>query len=71
MRRSRIRLNLIFFVALFAVLLFEATRSIITVGQITHPYQLSAAFTDANGLVSHDEVDYLGVPYGEVSTRVA
>jgi phospholipid/cholesterol/gamma-HCH transport system substrate-binding protein len=67
-RRARVRLNLIFFVLLFAVLLFEATRAVITVGEITHPYQLSAAFTDANGLVVHDEVDYLGVPYGEVSS---
>ncbi|MDQ6615500.1 MAG: MlaD family protein [Actinomycetota bacterium] len=68
MRRARVRLNLIFFALLFAVLLFEATRAIITVGQITHPYQLRAVFTDANGVVKHDEVDYLGVPYGEVSS---
>ncbi len=68
MKRSRVRLNLLFFVVLFAFLLFEATRSIITVGQVTHPYQLSAVFTDANGVVAHDEVDYLGVAYGEVSS---
>ncbi len=68
MKRSRVRLNLIFFLILFVLLLTEATRAVITVGQITHPYPLRAAFTDANGLVSHDEVDYLGVPYGEVSS---
>ena len=67
MKRSRVRLNLVFFGLLFVVVLAEATRSIITVGQITHPYQLSAVFTDANGVVAHDEVDYLGVPFGEVS----
>lgn len=67
MKRVRVRVNLIVFGLLFLVLLTEATRSIITVGQITHPYKLSAVFTDANGVVAHDEVDYLGVPYGEVS----
>ncbi|MDP9074073.1 MAG: MlaD family protein, partial [Actinomycetota bacterium] len=67
MRRARVRLNLIVFGLLFLVLLFEASRSIITVGQIAHPYRLNAAFTNANGVLTHDEVDYLGVPYGEVS----
>ena len=67
MRRSRVRLNLLFFLILFLVLLVEATRAVITVGQITHPYPLRAVFVDANGLLTHDEVDYLGVPYGEVS----
>jgi phospholipid/cholesterol/gamma-HCH transport system substrate-binding protein len=68
MKRSRVRLNLLFFLVLFALLLVEATRGIINVGQISHPYQLSAVFTDANGVVTHDEVDYLGVPYGEVAS---
>jgi len=67
-KRSRVRLNLIFFGILFVVLLVEATRALITVGQITHPYTLNAIFTDANGVVAHDEVDYLGVSYGEVSS---
>ena len=67
MRKSRVRLNLIFFGILFVVLLVEAARSIITVGQVTHPYRLNAAFTNANGVLTHDEVDYLGVPYGEVA----
>lgn len=67
MRRSRVRLNLLFFGILFVVLLVEATRSVITVGQITHPYRLAADFSNANGVLAHDEVDYLGVPIGEVS----
>lgn len=68
MKRARVRLNLIFFGLLFLVLLVEATRALITVGQITNPYTLNAVFSDANGVVAHDEVDYLGVPYGEVSS---
>lgn len=67
MRKTRVRINLIFFSILFVVLLVEATRSIINVGAITHPYPLSATFTNANGVLTHDEVDYLGVAYGEVS----
>ncbi len=67
MKRSRVRLNLLFFGILFLVLLVEATRSVITIGQITHPYRLNADFTNANGVLAHDEVDYLGVPIGEVS----
>ena len=66
--RARVRINLIFFGILFLVLLVEATRSIITVGQISHPYSLHAEFTNANGVVTHDEVDYLGVAYGEVTS---
>ncbi len=68
MKRTRVRLNLVVFALLFLVLLVEGTRSLITVGQITHPYTLNAIFSDANGIVQHDEVDYLGVPYGEVAS---
>jgi len=67
-KRSRVRLNLVFFTILFLLLLIEATRAIISVGAISHPYRLSAVFTNANGVVTHDEVDYLGVPFGEVSS---
>jgi phospholipid/cholesterol/gamma-HCH transport system substrate-binding protein len=66
-KRSRVRINLVFFGLLFLVLLIEATRSIVTVGQLSHPYPLNAEFTDANGVVTHDEVDYLGVASGEIT----
>jgi phospholipid/cholesterol/gamma-HCH transport system substrate-binding protein len=68
MKRTRVFVNLGVFAALFLVLLVEATRSIITVGAITHPYTLNAQFTNGIGVLKHSEVAYLGVPVGEVST---
>ncbi|HEX9549049.1 MAG TPA: MCE family protein [Acidimicrobiales bacterium] len=67
MKKYRVWINLSFFAILFLALAFEATRSIITVGTISHPYTLSAEFANASGVLAHDEVDYLGVTYGEVT----
>jgi phospholipid/cholesterol/gamma-HCH transport system substrate-binding protein len=67
-KKARTRVNLGVFGALFIILLVEATRSIVTVGAITHPYNLNAQFTNGIGVLKHSEVDYLGVPVGEVST---
>src|SRR6266568_8777958 len=67
MKKYRVWINLGFFTLLFLSLAFEATRSIITVGAISHPYTISAEFPNASGVLAHDEVDYLGVSYGEVS----
>jgi phospholipid/cholesterol/gamma-HCH transport system substrate-binding protein len=53
---------------LFLILLVEATRSIISVGAITHPYTLNAEFSNGIGVLTHSEVAYLGVPVGEVAT---
>jgi phospholipid/cholesterol/gamma-HCH transport system substrate-binding protein len=71
-KRARVYVNLGVFAALFFVLLVEATRSIITVGAITHPYTLNAQFTNGIGVLKYSEVAYLGVPVGEVAkvTRV-
>ena len=67
-RRPRVWINLALFGGLFIFMLIEATRSIITVGAISHPYTLNAEFSDSIGVIKHSEVDYLGVPLGEVSS---
>lgn len=68
MTRRRIYVNLAVFGVIFVVMLVEATRSIISIGAIQHPYSLSAEFPNAFGVLVHSEVDYLGVPVGEVSS---
>ena len=68
MTRRRVYINLAVFGAVFLVMLVEATRSIISVGAIQHPYGMSAEFSNAFGVLVHSEVDYLGVPVGEVSS---
>jgi phospholipid/cholesterol/gamma-HCH transport system substrate-binding protein len=67
-KRTRVFVNLGVFAFLFLVLLVEATRSIITIGAITHPYVLNAQFANGIGVLTHSEVAYLGVPIGEVNT---
>src|SRR5207302_10593061 len=63
----RVYTNLIVFGVIFLVMLIEATRTIVSVGAIAHPYSMAAEFSNAFGVLTHSEVDYLGVPVGEVS----
>jgi phospholipid/cholesterol/gamma-HCH transport system substrate-binding protein len=67
-KRPRVLINLAIFGTLFLLMLIEATRSIISVGAISHPYILNADFPDSIGVFTHSEVDYLGVSIGEVAS---
>jgi phospholipid/cholesterol/gamma-HCH transport system substrate-binding protein len=67
MKRPRVLINLAIFGTLFILMLVQATRSIINVGAISHPYRLTAQFPDSIGVFTHSEVDYLGVSIGEVA----
>lgn len=68
MNARRVYVNLIVFGTIFLVMLVEATRAIVNVGAISHPYAMSAEFSNAFGVLVHSEVDYLGVPVGEVTS---
>jgi phospholipid/cholesterol/gamma-HCH transport system substrate-binding protein len=68
MKRPRVLINLAIFGTLFLLMLIEATRSIVSVGAISHPYSLNAEFPDSIGVFAHSEVDYLGVSIGEVAS---
>ena len=63
----RTLINLIFFNAVFAVMLFWAVNNIITVDRIERPYEITGDFAQASGVRSNAEVTYLGVHYGRVS----
>jgi len=67
----RIYVNLAVFGVIFLVMLVEATRSIISVGAIQHPYPLSAEFPNAFGVLVHSEVDYLAYRSERSAVRTA
>jgi phospholipid/cholesterol/gamma-HCH transport system substrate-binding protein len=68
LRRRRVYINLGVFGLIFLVMIIEATRAVVSIGAIQHPYGISAEFSNAFGVLVHSEVDYLGVPVGEVSS---
>jgi phospholipid/cholesterol/gamma-HCH transport system substrate-binding protein len=67
---KRTLINLIFFNAVFAVMLFWAANNIITIDRIERPYEITGDFAQAAGVKENAEVTYLGVHYGRVSDVV-
>lgn len=62
----RTLINLVFFVAVFAVMLVWATRNVVSIRSLERPYTVSGEFAAAVGLRAESEVAYLGVRYGRV-----
>ncbi len=63
----RVLINLIFFNAVFVLMLFWAVNNIITIDRLERPYTITGEFAQAAGVKSNAEVTYLGVHYGRVS----
>jgi phospholipid/cholesterol/gamma-HCH transport system substrate-binding protein len=63
----RTLINLIFFNAVFALMLFWAVNNIITVDRVERPYTITGEFAQAAGVKANAEVTYLGVHFGRVS----
>lgn len=66
----RTLINLVFFIGVFALMLFWAANNIITIDRIERPYTITGDFAQAAGVKSNAEVTYLGVHYGRVSNVV-
>jgi phospholipid/cholesterol/gamma-HCH transport system substrate-binding protein len=64
---KRTLINLIFFNAIFGVMIFWAVNNIVTVDAIERPYEITGDFAQASGVATNAEVTYLGVNYGRVS----
>jgi phospholipid/cholesterol/gamma-HCH transport system substrate-binding protein len=64
----RVLVNLVFFNAVFLVMLVWAAQNIITIDAIERPYEISGDFASTSGVLPDAEVTYLGVHYGRVST---
>lgn len=62
----RTLVNLIFFNAVFAVLLVWAAANIVTLDFLERPYEITGDFEQASGVTPDAEVTYLGVNYGRV-----
>jgi phospholipid/cholesterol/gamma-HCH transport system substrate-binding protein len=63
----RTLINLIFFNAVFALMLFWAVNNIVTVDRVERPYTITGDFAQAAGVKANAEVTYLGVHYGRVT----
>lgn len=64
----RTLVNLIFFNAVFLVMLVWAANNIVTVDRLERPYEITGDFAQAAGVKANAEVTYLGVHYGRVSS---
>jgi phospholipid/cholesterol/gamma-HCH transport system substrate-binding protein len=64
---KRTLVNLIWFNAIFAVLLFWAFNNIVSWDRLDQPYTITGDFEQASGVKANAEVTYLGVHYGRVS----
>ena len=64
---KRTLINLIWFNAIFAVLLFWAFNNIVSWDRLEQPYTITGDFEQAAGVKANAEVTYLGVHYGRVS----
>jgi phospholipid/cholesterol/gamma-HCH transport system substrate-binding protein len=60
-------INLIWFNAIFGLLLFWAFDNIVSWDRIERPYTITADFEQAAGVKANAEVTYLGVHFGRVS----
>jgi phospholipid/cholesterol/gamma-HCH transport system substrate-binding protein len=63
----RTLVNLIWFNAIFGLLLLWAFDNIVSWDRIEHPYTITADFEQAAGVKANAEVTYLGVHFGRVS----
>ncbi len=63
----RTLVNLIFFNAVFVLMLVWAAGNIITIDAIERPYEITGDFAQASGVLPDAEVTYLGVNHGRVS----
>jgi phospholipid/cholesterol/gamma-HCH transport system substrate-binding protein len=63
----RTLINLVFFNAVFLVMLVWAAQNIITVDALERPYTITGDFEQAAGVKANAEVTYLGVHYGRVA----
>lgn len=64
----RTTINLVFFLAVFGVMLVWAAQNIVTVDAIERPYEIAGDFEAAAGVLPESEVSYLGVRYGRVDS---
>jgi phospholipid/cholesterol/gamma-HCH transport system substrate-binding protein len=64
----RTLVNLVFFMAVFGVMLFWAVNNIVTIDRLERPYGISGEFEAAAGVRANSEVAYLGVHFGNVSS---
>ncbi|MDQ1373603.1 MAG: phospholipid/cholesterol/gamma-HCH transport system substrate-binding protein, partial [Actinomycetota bacterium] len=67
-KTSRLVANLTIFTIGFIVMLYWAINNVVSVDSIDRPYNLSAEFSNAFGVLPHAEVTYLGVNYGQVTS---
>ena len=65
---KRTLINLIWFNAIFAVLLFWAFNNIVSWDRLEKPYTITGDFEQAAGVTANAEVTYLGVHFGRVSS---
>ena len=63
----RTLINLVFFNAVFALMLFWAVNNVVTVDALEDPYTITADFAQASGVSDSSEITYLGVHYGQVA----
>ena len=63
----RTLINLVFFNAVFLLMLFWAINNIVTVDRVERPYTITGEFAQAAGVKANAEVTYLGVHYGRVT----
>jgi phospholipid/cholesterol/gamma-HCH transport system substrate-binding protein len=63
-------INLVFFNAVFLLMVFWAVNNIVTVDRIERPYTITGDFLQAAGVKANAEVTYLGVHYGRVTDVV-
>jgi phospholipid/cholesterol/gamma-HCH transport system substrate-binding protein len=64
----RTLINLVYFNAVFALMLFWAFNNIVSWDRIEQPYTITGDFEQAAGVKANAEVTYLGVHYGHVSS---
>ena len=64
---KRTLINLIWFNAIFALLLYWAFNNIVSWDYLEEPYTITGDFEQAAGVKANAEVTYLGVNYGRVS----
>ncbi len=63
----RTLINLVFFNAVFLLMLVWAVNNIVTVDRVERPYTITGDFAQAAGVKANAEVTYLGVHYGRVT----
>lgn len=64
---KRVAINLVFFLAVFAVMVVWATGNVVSVEALEDPYEISVELERSSGIGERAEVAYLGVHFGEVA----